>query len=98
MTPRLTDQLGQVQRDLAGKLAEAERIGECLNELGLRLKRDPWNWALDWLENAFPDSDMTRLIEPEIVEVLDKNRLAWLLDDIRILRRREAELRKLAAA
>jgi hypothetical protein len=98
MTPRLADQLERVQKDLAAKLAEAEQIGQCLYELGLRLKREPWNWSLDWVEDAFPDSNGTRLIEPEIVEALEKKRLAWVLDDIRILRRREAELRKLNAA
>jgi hypothetical protein len=35
-------------------------------------------------------------IEPEIVQSLDRQRLEWLLEDIRLLKRREMELKKLA--
>jgi hypothetical protein len=37
-------------------------------------------------------------IEIELSEVLDKPRISWLLEEIRLLRRREAELKKLAVA
>jgi hypothetical protein len=98
MTPRLIEQLEQVQKDLARNVAEAAEIGEHLIELGLRLKREPWNWSIDWVETAFPESDGTRPFDPEFVEALNKPRIAWLLEDIRMLRRREAELKKLAVA
>jgi hypothetical protein len=98
MTPRLIEQLEQVQKDLARNLAEATEIGERLIELGLRLKREPWKWSIDWMESAFPDSDGTRPLDPELAEALNKPRIAWLLEDIRLLRRREAELKKLAVA
>ena len=39
MTVRLSQQLEQVQSELARKLAEAERIGDCLVELGMRLQQ-----------------------------------------------------------
>jgi hypothetical protein len=41
MTTRLTDQLEQVQKDLARDVNEVIEIGEHLIELGLRLKREP---------------------------------------------------------
>jgi len=97
MGPRITDQLQQVQKDLARSITAAERIGESLVELGTRLRRDPGKWAIDWLDTAFPGSAETSLIERDLVEALDRNRLEWLLEDIRILRRREAELRRLVA-
>lgn len=53
-TIRLPQHLEQVQRELASKLAEADRIGECLATLGSRLQQEPWKWAIDWLEDAFP--------------------------------------------
>ena len=46
MTPRFAQQLEQVQSELIHKLAEAERIGDCLVKLGLRLQQEPWNWSL----------------------------------------------------
>lgn len=88
----------QVQKELAGRVAEAEHIGDCLIELGKCLKQEPWKYAIGWLHDSFPQSETTHLIESEIEEALDKQRLMWLLDDIRILRRREVELRKLVAA
>jgi hypothetical protein len=97
MGPRLTDQLQQVQKDLARSVNAAERIGESLVELGTRLRRDPGKWAIDWLDSAFPSGTETSLIERDLVEALDRNRLEWLLEDIRILQRREAELRRLVA-
>jgi hypothetical protein len=97
MSPRLAEQLQQVQRDLARSVASAERIGELLVELGSRLRRDPGKWAIDWLDDPFPTSNETCLVERELVEALDRHRLEWLLEDIRILRRREMELRKLVA-
>lgn len=98
MSPRLAEQLEQVQNELAHKLAEAESIGDCLMELGVRLQQEPWNWSLGWLEDAFPSPNSISPVEAEIVASLDRNRLEWLLEDIRILKRREAELKGLAAA
>jgi hypothetical protein len=98
MSPRLAQQLEQVQNELARKLAEAEGIGDCLVELGIRLQQEPWNWSLGWLEDAFPSPNSISPVEAEIVASLDRNRLEWLLEDIRILKRREAELKRLAAA
>ena len=97
MGPRLADQLQQVQKDLARSITAAERIGESLVELGTRLRRDPGKWAIDWLDSSSPASAETSLVERELLEALDRNRLEWLLEDIRILRRREAELRRLVA-
>ena len=54
MSVRLSQQLEQVQNDLAHKLSEAERIADCLVELGIRLQREPWKWSLGWMEDAFP--------------------------------------------
>ena len=98
MTPRFAQQLEQVQSELVHKLAEAERIGDCLVKLGLRLQQEPWNWSLGWLEDAFPTPNSISPVETEIVSSLDRNRLEWLLEDIRILKRRETELKRLAAA
>lgn len=98
MTVRLSQQLEQVQNELAHKLAEAERIGDCLMELGMRLQQEPWKWSLGWIENAFPTSSAISPVDTDIVESLDRNRLEWLLEDIRILKRRETELKRLAVA
>jgi hypothetical protein len=98
MTVRLSQQLEQVQNELAHKLAEAERIGGGLVELGIRLQQEPWKWSIGWLEDSFPASASICPVETEIVESLDRNRLEWLLEDIRMLKRREAELKRLAVA
>ena len=98
MTVRLSQQLEQVQNELAHKLTEAERIGDGLVKLGIRLQQEPWKWSIGWLENAFPASASICLVETEIIESLDRNRLEWLLEDIRMLKRREAELKRLAVA
>jgi hypothetical protein len=98
MTVGLSQQLEKVQNELAHKLAEAERIGGCLVELGLRLQQEPWKWSLGWVENAFPVSNAVTPVDTSIVESLDRNRLEWLLEDIRILKRREIELKRLAVA
>lgn len=98
MDSHLAEQWAQTQKQLAQRVAEAERIGDCLTELGKRLKQEPWMYAIGWLHNTSPDAGTVCLIEAEIEEALDKHRLMWLLDEIRILRRREAELRKLVAA
>jgi hypothetical protein len=98
MNIRLSEQLEQVQKDLARNLLEAERIGECLVRLGTHLKEEPWKWAMDWAETSFPDGEWTQPIEAELLEALNRHRIAWLLEDIRILRRRETELKRLAAA
>jgi hypothetical protein len=98
MTVRPPQQLEQVQNELARKLAEAERIGDCLVELAVRLQQEPWQWSLGWVENSFPVSSAISPMDPEIVESLDSRRLERLLEDIRLLKRREAELKRLAVA
>lgn len=98
MTLQLSQQLEQVRSELARKLAEAERVGDCLVELAMRLQQEPWNWSIGWVESAFPVSSSISPMDAEIVESLDRNRLEWLLEDIRILKRREADLKRLAAA
>jgi hypothetical protein len=98
MTTRLTDQLEQVQNDLARDVNEVSEIGERLIELGLRLKREPWKWSIDWMGSSFVEQDGVWPIEAELAEVLDKPRISWLLEEIRLLRRRETELKKLAVA
>jgi hypothetical protein len=98
MNSRLSEQLEQVQRDLAQNLAEIERIGESLIEVGVRLKQEPWKWTMDCSESAFPAGEFSRSVDPDMLEALDRNRLSWLLEDVRILRRRETELKRLAVA
>lgn len=98
MTTRLTDQLEQVQKDLARDVNEVTEIGEHLIELGLRLKREPWKWSIDWMGSSFVGQDGVWPIENELAEVLDKPRISWLLEEIRLLRRRATELKKLAVA
>ena len=98
MTVRLSQQLEDVQTELSRKLSEAERIGDCLMELGLRLQQEPWKWSIDWIEDAFPVPNSISPVEREIVAALDRNRIEWLLEDIRILKRRETELKRLAVA
>jgi transposase len=98
MTVRLSQQLDDVQTELSRKLSEAERIGDCLMELGLRLQQEPWKWSIDWIEDAFPVPNSINPVEREIVAALDRNRIEWLLEDIRILKRRETELKRLAVA
>ena len=95
MSSRLGDQLQQVQKDLTRSVSAAERIGELLVELGSRLRRDPGKWSIDWIADPFPIPNETCLMERELVDALDRHRLEWLLEDIRILRRREVELKKL---
>ena len=98
MTVRLSQQLEDVQSELSRKLSEAERIGDCLMELGVRLQQEPWKWSIDWIEDAFPVTNSINPVEREIVAALDRNRVEWLLEDIRILKRRETELKRLAVA
>jgi transposase len=98
MTVRLSQQLEDVQTELSRKLSEAERIGDCLMELGARLQQEPWKWSIDWIEDAFPAPNSVSPVEREIVAALDRNRVEWLLEDIRILKRRETELKRLAVA
>jgi len=98
MTARLSQQLEDVQSELSRKLSEAERIGDSLMELGIRLQQEPWKWSIDWIEDAFPVPNSVTPVEKEIVAALDRNRLEWLLEDIRILKRRETELKRLAVA
>jgi len=98
MATRLTDQLEQVQKDLARDVDEITEIAEHLIELGLRLKREPWKWSIDVNGNSLQEQDGVWPIETELSEVLDKPRISWLLEEIRLLRRRAQELKKLAAA
>src|SRR5690348_10281383 len=99
MATRLTDQLEQVQKDLARDVDEITEIAENLIELGLRLKREPWKWSIDVNGNSsVVDHEGVWPIETELSEVLDKPRISWLLEEIRLLRRRAHELKKLAAA
>jgi hypothetical protein len=98
MNTRFNEQLEQVQKDLAHNLAEVERIGDSLIEVGVRLKHEPWKWSLEWAECAFPAGEWAHPVEPEKLEDIDPNRISWLLEDIRMLRRRESELKRLAAA
>ena len=98
MTARLSQQLEDVQNELSRKLSEAERIGDCLMELGIRLQQEPWKWSIDWIEDAFPVPNSICPVEREIVAALDRSRVEWLLEDIRILKRRETELKRLAVA
>jgi hypothetical protein len=50
MNPELGVQIERLRKDLGQKLSEVERIGERLNELGSRLRQEPWKWAISWLE------------------------------------------------
>ena len=96
MTIRLAEQLQDLRSHLAKDLAEVELIGERLAELGARLQQEPRQWIMQWSEYAA--HDWTHSVEPELLEALDGRRLSWLLEDIRILRRRESELKRLAVA
>ena len=98
MNPNIRETWAQVQKDLVQKVLEAERIGDRLIELGKHLQQEPWRLAIGWLDASFPEADLGHLLEPEIEAALDRQHLVWLLDDIRILRRREHELRKLIAS
>jgi len=98
MTVRLSQRLEQVQSELARKLAEAERIGDSLVQLGARLQQEPWKLSLGPVDNAFPVSSSVSPVDKDMAEALDRDRLEWLLEDIRILKRREAELKRLVAA
>ena len=98
MNLQLTEQLEQVQKGLARNLAEVERIADSLIEVGARLKQEPWKWGLEWTDSAFLPEELTDSIEPEMLAAVDRHRISWLLEDIRILRRREIELKRLALA
>jgi hypothetical protein len=98
MTTRLTDQLEQVQRDLTRDVAEITDIGERLIELGLRLRREPWKWSIDLMGGSFAERDDIWHVEPELSDALNRPRLSWLLEEVRLLQRRAVELKKLAAA
>ena len=54
MSEDLAEELEQVETELAEKLAEAARIGDCLVVLGNRLKREPWQWVLGGHPNPPP--------------------------------------------
>jgi hypothetical protein len=98
MNIQLTEQLAQVQKDLAQNLAEVERIGESLIEVGVRLKQEPLQWSLDLSDSGFSTGEWAPPVDPDLLEAVDRNRISWLLEDIRILRRRETELKRLAVA
>jgi hypothetical protein len=98
MATRLTDQLEQVQKDLAREVTEITEIGERLIELGLRLRREPWKWSIDRMGGSFVERDDIWQVEPELTDALNRPRISWLLEEVRLLQRRAAELKKLAAA
>ncbi len=98
MNIQLTEQLAQVQKDLAQNLAEVERIGESLIEVGVRLKQEPLQWSLDLSDSGFSAGEWAPPVDPDLLEAVYRNRISWLLEDIRILRRRETELKRLAVA
>jgi hypothetical protein len=96
MSFELPVQLQQIQKELDRNLAEAERIGESLITLGRRLRDEPWKWSIDWLDDSLPGAEGTNLVEPDVADALSRVKIEWLLENIRILRRREADLRSLA--
>lgn len=98
LTAQLSGQLEQVRNELAHKLGEAKRIGDCLLDLAVRLRHEPWKWSLGWAKDSFPVPNSVCQLESEILNSLDRNRLEWLLEDIRMLKQREAELERLVAA
>jgi hypothetical protein len=48
--------------------------------------------------SSFAEQDGVWPIEAELAGVLDRPRISWLLEEIRLLRKRAAELKKLAVA
>ena len=90
--------LGKVEKELAEKLAEAARIGDCLVVLGNRLKREPWQWVLGGHSKPHHDAMPTFNVESVVSSALDRKHMKKLLSDIRVLRAQkaklEAELRK----
>jgi hypothetical protein len=98
MSAQLAEQLQQVQTELARNLAEVERMGESLITLGRRLLEEPWKWSIDWLDDAIPGAEGTYLVEREVADALDRVKIEWLLENIRILRRRVADLKSLGVA
>ncbi len=86
--------LEQVETELAEKLAEAARIGDCLVVLGNRLKREPWQWVLGGHPNPPHDAISTFNVESVVSSALDRKHMKKLLSNIRDLRARKAELEK----
>lgn len=98
MPSLLSEKLVETEKELARRLAEAEHLGDCLIKMGNHLKLEPWKYAIGWLDADSPGVDTVYLVEREIEDAMDKHRLMWLLDDIRILRRRQRELQKIVPA
>ena len=98
MAEDLAAELGKVEKELAEKLAEAARIGDCLVVLGNRLKREPWQWVLGGHSKPHHDAMPTFNVESVVSSALDRKHMKKLLSDIRVLRAQkanlEAELRK----
>ncbi len=94
MAEDLTAELEKVETELAEKLAEAARIGDCLVVLGNRLKREPWQWVLGGHPNPHHDAISTFNVESTVNSALDRKHMKKLLSDIRDLRARKAELEK----
>ncbi len=94
MAEDLAAELEKVETELAEKLAEAARIGDCLVVLGNRLKREPWQWVLGGHPNPHHDAISTINVESEVSSALDRKHMKKLLSNIRDLRARKAELEK----
>ena len=59
MPSHLFEQFVETQKQLARRLTEAEHVGDCLIELGNRLKQEPWKYAIGWLDG---DSDRKSVV------------------------------------
>ena len=94
MAEDLTAELEKVETELAEKLAEAARIGDCLVVLGNRLKREPWQWVLGGHPNPHHDAISTFNVGSTVNSALDRKHMKKLLSDIQVLRARKAELEK----
>ncbi len=94
MAEDVAAKLEKVETELAEKLAEAARIGDCLVVLGNRLKREPWQWVLGGHPNPYHDAFSTFNVESVVSSALDRKHMKKLLSDIRDLRGRKADLEK----
>ncbi len=94
MSEDLAEELEQVETELAEKLAEAARVGDCLVVLGNRLKREPWQWVLGGHPNPHDDAISTLNVESVINSALDRKHMKKLLEEIRNLRNRKENLER----
>ncbi len=94
MSEDLAEELEQVETELAEKLAEATRVGDCLVVLGNRLKREPWQWVLGGHPNPHRDAISTLNVESVINSALDRKHMKKLLEEIRNLRNRKENLER----